>query len=159
MSPPSGSAATQSRILHLCLISIQVMSNPNAGPGKRISAPPRSISQGHLHLKMHVSPPYRSFLTSHSQVYCLTSLHAPFQINQCPKILQFMLHLTSDQVMMLAFHIHPFHVSHPSRSRELLISSILDPPQHIQVSRCVSQPNPGPISQVSIFVFHLHPGS
>ena len=85
--------------------------------------------------------------------------------------------------MILASHIHPFHVSHPTSSRELLLSSILVPPLHIQVSRCVSQPNPGPISlpslnicipspprprltqfrshftsiNITIIVYHLHP--
>ena len=66
-------------------------------------------------------------------------LHAPFHIH-VPKFFN----SCCNQVMMLASHIHPFHVSHPSRSRELLLSSILVPPLHIQVSRCVSQPNPGP---------------
>ena len=60
--------------------------------------------------------------------------------------------------VMLASHIHQFHVSHPSRSRELLLSSTLvlvRTPLHIQVSRCVSQPNPGPIS-LPIEVLQLH---
>ena len=40
-------------------------------PGNASQSHPGPISQGHLHMKMYVSPPYRSFLTSHSQYYCL----------------------------------------------------------------------------------------
>ena len=137
------------------------MSNPNAGPGKCISAPSRS----------HISRP------STSENVCLTSiqviphltfprllshpLHAPSHIDSCPKILQFMLHLTSNQAMMLASHIHPFHVSHPSRSRGLLLSSIPVPPLYISRSQdvCLNPIQVPSHPQVSIYTFHLHPGS
>ena len=58
-------AATQSRIPHFCLISVQVMSNLNVGPGKCITAPSRS----------HISRPSTSEnvrLTSIQVIPCLT---------------------------------------------------------------------------------------
>ena len=75
---------------------------------------PGLISQGHLHLKMYVSHPYRSFLTSRSQDYCLTpsmhrltSTHVPKFFNSCcisPPTRPWCWHLTSIHFMS---HIHP----------------------------------------------------
>ena len=67
-------------------------------------------------------------------------LHAPFHIHPCPEILQFMLQPG-----------HDVGISHPSIScltciqvKRIAPQLILVPLLHIQVSRCVSQPNPGP---------------
>ena len=116
LHPGHVSPSCGSRKLHL--VSIQVQSETHPGIIMCVLLPFMSCLTC-----VHAPPPMHRF----------TSIHVPKFFNSC-----------CNQVMMLASHIHPFHVSHPSRSRELLLSSILVPPLHIQVSRCVSQPNPGP---------------
>ena len=129
-----GRNSSQCRSRYMRLTSIQVTSHLHAGPENCNSCPSRSNLKP-IQVSLCVLLPFMSCLT------CIhVPLHAPFHIHPCPKFSN----SCCNQVMMLASHIHPFHVSHPSRSRELLLSSILVPPPHIQVSRCVSQPNPGP---------------
>ena len=120
LHPGHVSPSCGSRKLHL--VSIQVQSETHPGIIMRVLLPFMPCLTC-----IHVPPPPPP-----------PPLHAPFHIHPCPKILQFMLQPGHDVGIS-----HPFHVSHPSRSRELLLSSILVPPLHIQVSRCVSQPNPG----------------
>ena len=138
VSHPSRSQLISMQVsIYMRLTSIQVTSHLHAGPENCISCPSRSnlkpiqvslcVSYFHscLASPASMSPP--------SSMHRFTSIHVPKLFNSC-----------CNQVMMLASHIHPFYVSHPSRSRELLLSSILVPPLRIQVSRCVSQPYPGP---------------
>ena len=108
-----GRTVTQSRILHLCHIS-RLCLTPMQVPKKASQLHPGPISQGHLHMKMYVSPPYRSFLTSHTQDYCitpsmhhLTSIHVPQFFNSCcisPPISSWCWHFTS---IHFTSHIHP----------------------------------------------------
>ena len=108
----------------------------------------------HLHPcpKYLVPPPSMCDLTS-NQVPKFFFNHHPYRGSP-----PFRPHLNSMQVAIWSpppppppiYNIHPFHVSHPSMPRELLLSSILVPPLRIQVSRSVSQPNPGPISLSSL---------
>ena len=154
LHPGHVSPSCGSRKLHL--VSIQVQSETH--PGIIMC-----LTSIHVLPHLHPCPP---------SMHRFTSIHVPKFFNSC-----------CSQVMMLASTIHPFHVSHPSRSRELLLSSILVPPLHIQVSRCVSQPNPGATAlprlnictpspprtrltqfrkhftsiYITIIVYHLHP--
>ena len=133
--------STQCRSRYMCLTSIQVTSHLHAAPENCISCPSRSNLKP-IQVSLRVSY-FHSCPASPASMppppppppsmHRFTSIHVPKLFNSC-----------CNQTMMLASHIHPFHVSHPSRSRELLLSSILVPPLQIQVSRCVSQPNPGP---------------
>ena len=103
----------------------------------------------HLHPcpKYLVPPPSMCDLTS-SQVPKFFFNHHPYRGSP-----PFRPHLNSMQVAIWfppPPPPPPPHISHPSMPRELLLSSILVPPLRIQVSRSVSQPNPGPISLSSL---------
>ena len=145
-------------------------------PGNASQSHPGPISQGHLHMKMYVSPPYMSFLTSHSHDYCLTPTplhphpphphHPPHQPRWC---------LTSIHVPGFLSHLHPGIASTPSRSKNssLTMIHIVD---HIYQgsispkcrSKCEFHLHPRPISSPSRpidshlasiqVVSHLNPG-
>ena len=127
----------------------------------RLCLTPMQVQETHLSsIQIHISRPSTFENACLSSIQVVPHLTFPSLLPRLPPCnisnqsmsKNSSIHVASHQVMMLAFHIHPFHVSLPSRSRELLISSILVPPQHIQVSRCVSQPNPGPITHPSLYI-------
>ena len=169
-----GRDATQSKIPHFCLISIQFMASPNADPGKCISVPSRShISRpstnenvSHLHTG-HSLPHIPKIIVSHPgaishenwfQDSCLTFIQvtSQFHPNRDNNIsATFRSHFKPIQVSRRASQIHPCPPSPASRSHDYCLTSIhaefhLNSIQYIRISLQ---------TRSHFFVIHLHPVS
>ena len=102
-----GRAATQSRIPHFCLITIQFMSNPNAGPGKCISVPSRS----------HISWPSTSKHIRLTSIQVIPYLTFPRLLSHPPPCTVSHRSVSPNSSIHVASHFKPGHavgIAHPS---------------------------------------------